>query len=153
MHVMDTALFYPSYLNLSPGQAEETIRPLIDNAVRFGGVLTINWHDRSIAPERLWDGSYMKLLDELKSRNAWFATAAQTVGWFRKRRAARIEDVSWEDGTVRIKSSSNSTDTLPGLRIRIHHPAPSKAASTTKDGRAAFTDVPFASNVELPLAA
>ena len=64
---------------------------LIDGAAEFGGVLTINWHDRSIAPERLWDGFYLKLLRELKSRGAWFATAAQTVSWFRKRRSAVVE--------------------------------------------------------------
>jgi len=33
---------------------------------RQGGVLTVNWHDRSIAPERLWDDFYLDLLDDLK---------------------------------------------------------------------------------------
>ena len=66
-------------------------RKFIDRAAEFGGVLTFNWHDRSIAPERLWDGFYLKLLGELKSRGAWFATAAQTVSWFRNRRLAVVE--------------------------------------------------------------
>ena len=55
LHIMDTALFYPSYMNLSSKQAEKAIDPLIENVARFGGALTINWHDRSLAPERLWD--------------------------------------------------------------------------------------------------
>ena len=54
LHIMDTALFYPSYMNLSDEQAGAAMLPLIENVTRFGGVLTINWHDRSLGPERLW---------------------------------------------------------------------------------------------------
>ena len=75
LHVMDTALFYPSYLNLGEEEAERVVSRLMDDAERFGGALTINWHDRSIAPERLWDDFYLKLLRELKSRGAWLPTA------------------------------------------------------------------------------
>jgi hypothetical protein len=75
MHVMDTALFYPSYLDLSPKQARAVVEPLIENAVRFGGALTVNWHDRSLAPERLWDDFYVGLLEDLKSRGAWLLKA------------------------------------------------------------------------------
>src|SRR5437016_6123821 len=53
LHIMDTALFYPSYMNLSENQAAAAMLPLIENAVRFGGVLAVNWHDRSLGPERL----------------------------------------------------------------------------------------------------
>ena len=54
LHIMDTALFYPSYMNLSDDEARAAMLPLIENVTRFGGVLTINWHDRSLGPERLW---------------------------------------------------------------------------------------------------
>ena len=120
MHVMDTALFYPSYLNLSPKQAEEKIRPLLADAAQFGGVLTGNWHDRSVAPERLWDGTYRWLLDEFKTQGAWFATAAQTVAWFRKRRAATFD--ATVAGQIKIKSVGD-TGSLPALRVRIYQPA------------------------------
>ena len=91
LHVMDTALFYPSLPESAPAQAEETVRPLIANAARFGGVLTVNWHDRSVAPERLWDTAYVRLLEQLRSSGACFLTAARTVAWFRRRRAAVFE--------------------------------------------------------------
>src|ERR1051325_9075833 len=52
LHIMDTALFYSGYMNLSDDQANAAMRPLIENANRFGGVLTTNWHDRSLGPER-----------------------------------------------------------------------------------------------------
>ncbi len=91
MHVMDTAMFFPSHMNLSPKEAEERVDRLIENAVRFGGVLTINWHDRSIAPERCWDQFYIELVEKLRKRGAWMVTAAQAVAWFRERRETDFE--------------------------------------------------------------
>lgn len=119
MHVMDTALFYPSYLNLSPKQAEEKIRPLIADAAQFGGALTVNWHDRSIAPERLWDGTYRWLLVEFKTHGAWFATAAQAVAWFQKRRAVTFDATA--AGQIKIKAVGGAGN-LPALRLRIFQP-------------------------------
>ena len=119
MHIMDTALFYPSYLNLSPQQAEERIRPLMANAVQFGGALTVNWHDRSIAPERFWDGTYRWLLEEFQTQGAWFATAAQAVAWFKKRRAATFD--AMPDGRMKIKTAGDA-GSLPALRVRIFQP-------------------------------
>jgi hypothetical protein len=123
LHVMDTALFYPSYLNLSEPEAERLVWRLLDDVDRFGGALTINWHDRSIAPERLWDNFYLKLLRELKNRGAWLPTAGQAVAWFKKRRAATLESVRIESGTVRVSGRMNTPDSsLPGLKIRVHKP-------------------------------
>ena len=119
MHIMDTALFFPSYLNLSPGQAQEKFSMFIADAGRFGGVLTVNWHDRSLAPERLWDGPYRRLLVECKKRGAWFATAAQAVAWFQKRRAVRF--VSTGDGRTTIQAAGGR-EGLPGLRVRLFQP-------------------------------
>lgn len=122
MHIMDTALFYPSYLNLSPRQAHATVRPLIENAVRFGGVLTVNWHDRSLAPERLWGDFYAELLAELQARQPWFATGAQTVAWFRQRRSATFEVAAADPNRVKIKIPAAGEDSLPRLQVRIFHP-------------------------------
>jgi hypothetical protein len=122
LQIMDTALFYPGYLNLSEPEAERMVWKLIDGATEFGGALTINWHDRSIAPERLWGGFYLKLLQELKSRGAWFATAAQTVSWFRKRRSAVVGFAPAEDGKIRIQASVKPDSGSPGLKVRVHKP-------------------------------
>jgi peptidoglycan/xylan/chitin deacetylase (PgdA/CDA1 family) len=124
LHIMDTALFYPSYMNLSDKQAGAAMRPLIENATKFGGVLTINWHDRSLAPERLWVAPYHKLLNDLKSRNAWFATAGEAVSWFKKRRSARVDDVAHNGNTIRARVSINKdNNSLPALNVRVHTPA------------------------------
>ena len=110
LHVMDTALLFPSHMNLTTAEAKAKIGTLIANAVRFGGVLTINWHDRSIAPERLWHHLYTDIIAELRSAGAWFATASQTVQWFEKRRTAKLR--------VTAGATSGSTDDLPGLTIK-----------------------------------
>lgn len=120
LHVMDTAMFYPSHLALSPRKANVLLDQMVDNAVRFGGTLTINWHDRSLAPERLWGGCYRRLIQELQSRGAWFATAGQATSWFRKRRSAVFESDAVEPGSGCAKVAVERGDNLPGLRLRIH---------------------------------
>ncbi len=122
MHVMDTALFYPTYLGLSQRQAATLLSRMIDNAARFGGCFTVNWHDRSIAPERMWGACYSDLVQELKSRGAWFATAGQAVAWFQKRRSVVLKLDSSAPGAVRAAGTAEEGGQLPGLRLRIHRP-------------------------------
>ena len=144
LHVMDTALFYPSHLDLTPEAAKKTVLPLIDAAERHGGVLTINWHDRSIAPERLWGDFYLDLLDELKRRDPWFPTAAQAVAWFHRRRAARFEQQA--DGSVVVQASA-SAESLPGLTVRTHKPGLSEWPLRALR-RADFTDALLGDSVD-----
>jgi len=125
MHVMDTALFYPDYLGLSPQQAKTVLGRMVDNAVESGGCMTINWHDRSLAPERLWYATYRDLIQDLKSRGAWFATAGQAVSWFRKRRSVVFETNYPDSRAVCAEGSAAGSDNLPGLQLRIHRPGES----------------------------
>jgi hypothetical protein len=119
LHMMDTSLFYPGYLNVNPARAETTIRPFIANACRFGGVITVNWHDRSIVPERQWDTAYIRLLEQLRSSGACFLTAASTVAWFRRRRSVAFEQVG---AVIKVKIPAGADNGLPGLCIRKFHP-------------------------------
>jgi hypothetical protein len=119
MHLMDTALFFTGYLDLSAEEARIPVRDMIDNAIQFGGCLTVNWHDRSIAPERLWDEFYVDLVADLRARGAWLATAGQAVAWFRKRRSAAFESVGLEAETLRVKIAVEAADDLPGLQLRV----------------------------------
>lgn len=118
LHAMDTALFYLSYLGLSPKEATVRLRKIADDGSRYGGCVTINWHDRSLAPERLWGGCYRQLIEDLRKRGAWFATATQAVAWFRNRRSVVFEEA--EPGVTRTKTRALSDDQLPGLQLRIH---------------------------------
>jgi len=120
LHIMDTALFFPRYLHLSSVEAREQIGRIVTNAAQFGGVVTVNWHDRSLAPDRLWGCVYVNMLAELKCQGAWFATAAQAVSWFRKRRSAVFENISLESGKLRTKIVCKAGDDLPDLQLRLH---------------------------------
>ena len=108
LHIMDTSLFYPGRMHLTAVEAKERVDAIVANAVEFGGTVTVNWHDRSIAPERLWGDFYVDLIEDLKNRGAWFATASQAVAWFRKRRAASFENAE----------SLDTGDGLPNLYVR-----------------------------------
>jgi hypothetical protein len=119
LHIMDTAMFYPSYLNLSPAEAKKTVSVIISTAVRFGGCVTVNWHDRSIAAERFWEASYAHIISELEKEGAYFATASDVVSWFRKRRSAQF-DMS-ESGTVQVRATDDACARLPDLQLRVHY--------------------------------
>jgi hypothetical protein len=149
LHVMDTALFYPTRLNLTPDAAGRAVAPVIDEAARYGGALTINWHDRSIAPERLWDGFYVDLLGDLKRRSAWFVTASQAVAWFRRRRSAHFDGISSDGTALRVAASAQSGEEGPALTLRLHRPWPSDAPwPPPSSTRPLFTDVAFKDSVD-----
>ena len=154
MHMMDTALFFPSHMSLSSKEAKPLTDNLINNVIRFGGVLTVNWHDRSIAPERLWEDFYVSLLKDLKSRGVWFPTAEQAVAWFRKRRSTLIEDVTRESDGIRVKVSLNQRDDgLPRLRLRVHKMLPKTSGAHRTKLSNGFTDIPFSESQEIRVAA
>jgi hypothetical protein len=145
LHVMDTAMFYPRYLGLSPAQAKTLLQQMADNVSRYGGCLTINWHDRSLAPERLWGEVYRDLLQDLEKRGAWFAGAGQVVAWFRKRRSAVFEIGGTDPGAGRVRVAAERGGNLPGLRLRIHKPRRSEEpeASSSED----YVDMPLGESV------
>jgi len=129
LHIMDTALFYPAYLHLSPEQAMMRIDGMVKDMGQFGGVLMVNWHDRSIAPERLWDDFYAELVEKFKSAGAWFCTAAEAAQWFRRRREVRLGS----SGSEAALASSRSETRLPGIRIRSYQTSRRSQSKTMKD--------------------
>ena len=120
MHAMDTALFYLSYLGLSPQRAGARLSQMADSVVQFGGCLTVNWHDRSLAPERLWGKCYGNLIQDLEKRGAWFSTAGQAISWFRKRRSVTFKSDARQPGALRVKVAADPSKNLPGLRLRTY---------------------------------
>src|SRR5439155_1540865 len=133
MHIQDGALFYPQRLDLSEPEAWERCEDLIHNATRFGGVLTVLWHDRSPGPERFWGDFYIRLVEALRSLDAWFGTAEQVVGWFRKRREVRFDWVEAADGTARTCLRYHGDQVPPPLTIRIHRPSAAETAAASLD--------------------
>jgi hypothetical protein len=153
LHIMDTALFYPSYMNLSDDEARAAMLPLIENVTRFGGVLTINWHDRSLGPERLWADVYVTLLRDLRAQTPWFATALQTVSWFRRRRTASFVRMAHDDNSVRVRTATDPASAdLPALTLRVYNSASSSHKLGSKEN-ALFEDFTIDGSDEVLVAA
>ena len=156
LHIQDGALFFPQTLNLSEPEAEKHCQDLIDNASRFGGVLTLLWHDRSHGPERFWGDFYVRLLQTLRSLDSWFATAGQVVGWFRKRREVRFE---WAEaaGSARTCLRYQGEEIHPPVKVRIYAPARRRSNSeSVGETNTEFIDIPWngksADELELQIA-
>ena len=128
LHIMDTALFYPAHLHLSPEQAMTRIDGMVNDMKQFGGVLMVNWHDRSIVPERLWDDFYAKMVKKFESAGVWFCTAVEAAQWFRRRR-----EVTFGTSGSEALASTKGEAGMPGLRIRSYRTSQRSQERTPKD--------------------
>lgn len=143
LHVQDGTLFYPNRLDLSESQAGERCKDLITNNQKFGGVFTVIWHDRSHGPERFWGAFYVGLVQTLKSSGGWFATGAQAVRWFRKRRQVRFERSERGEGVRATPHCDEGLD-LPALRLRVYRPLESSnRAEPSRGAASSFADIPW----------
>ena len=141
MHIMDTALFYPSYMNLSDEQASAAMLPLIENVTRFGGVLTINWHDRSLGPERLWGDAYANFAPRLARPDALVCysvanrlVVSQAARGIIRQRSLRMAEVS----ACRSAMDPTAAD-LPPLTLRVYNGASSSTTSCRTETRCSRT--------------
>ena len=122
LHAQDTAMLYPGRMGISEPGAIDLCGKLIGDVRAHGGVFTINWHDRSLAPERNWDVAYLELLRMLTSERTWFATGGEAVGWFEKRRACRFDASSSVDGVPNVMLGGSAREDGPPVTLRVHHP-------------------------------
>jgi hypothetical protein len=124
LHIQDMALLSPNRLHLDEGEAAYWCRRIAQHVEADGGVLTILWHERSLAPERQWDGFYERLLEMLRERRTWFATAGDAVRWFRRRRALTLGAPIFDGRNVRlaIEGDEASAREGPPLCVRVHLP-------------------------------
>lgn len=108
MSIMDSALFSTGRMNLGRKEAADLCRCILADARRFGGAVVINWHDRSLAPERLWGEFYKGLLKEVQREGrVWLATAGEAVQWFRWRRSIKFV----------------AEENLPHVQVVVHGPS------------------------------
>ena len=135
LSIMDSALLFPGRLGLSQEDAFGRCREIVANARKFGGTVVVNWHDRSLAPERLWNRCYSQLLREIEQGDrVWFATAGEAVDWFRWRRG--VQFVADSGGSVTIIPPS-TPQAGPVATIRIHRGA--EVIDVPFDGRETVT--------------
>jgi peptidoglycan/xylan/chitin deacetylase (PgdA/CDA1 family) len=147
--VQDTAMFYPDRMEMSESRAVDLCGRLIGKMKTHGGAFTINWHDRSLAPERNWEVPYLAILGKLRKERTWFATAGEAVAWFEKRRACRFWDSVTFDSTQKVHLRAADAGNGPPLAFRHHRPGdPSSRESRFQDTR---VDIPSAVPEDLPV--
>ncbi len=139
LHVMDTALFSGGRLNLPQEQGVSAIEKLADLLHRFGGVLTVNWHMRSLGPERFWDEPYRLLLRLTEQGEAWAACGREVVEWFALRRSAKFTVLDGHPGSMRVSAADPGA--LPRLLLRCYNRSPGQAS--------AAEDIPWSGSLEL----
>jgi hypothetical protein len=145
LNIQDTAMFYPSRMNLSELKAIDSCKKLLQITATMGGVVTVNWHTRSLSPERLWGDFYATLLDEMRRYRVWFGTAQEIVTWFRNRRALSFEDVQFTEGqNLHLKISGISPEQRPPFLVRVHR----RRSRTSQDSarttvEPAYSDIPW----------
>ena len=121
LHIQDSALFFPRRMNCTEQEALHICERILDWTQELGGVSTLSWHERSLAPERQWDGAYRWLLARLRQRGACVLPAREVVAWFSARRSVDLHGV--EVNAERLRSFVDRgprTADSPALILRIH---------------------------------
>jgi hypothetical protein len=149
LHVQDTTMLYPGRMGVSEPQAIALCGELLGEFRRYGGAFTINWHDRSLAPERNWDSAYLAILGTLREGKTWFAAAGEAVSWFEKRRACRFDRVASYGCFPRVRMRKEDEEKGPALTIRVHRPM--KSSGGIQGFRNSFVDYPVKIDEEIPV--
>jgi hypothetical protein len=151
LNIQDTALFYYRRMALSNAEARHLCTKLVDAVLQFGGVLTVNWHDRSLEPDRLWGDFYNWLLQEFRMRNAWVGSADQVVEWFRCRRSIIFGEAGLTNNRFSIEINSKKPVAEPHMILRYHISQPSVPFNS--DIKDHYFDIPWNGEtlVEIPL--
>ena len=136
-----------SRLDLSEPEAWERCDRADRQLPAAGGVLTVLWHDRSHGPERFWGNFYVRLVDALKSSDAWFGTGGQVVQLVSA--AARGPLHASGRRAQPAHSSVLAARSSRPLRVRVHRPAGAEPDPAHGRNRRAWDGV---SPLELPRA-
>jgi hypothetical protein len=108
-----------------------------------------------LAPERLYEDFYIKLLAELKAHNAWFATAGQVTEWFRRRREIIFKEVKLAGDTIQLKLKDDyEGNNHPQMTLRIFNSNSKHSKDEFSYGPAKnYKDIPWdgASELEITL--
>jgi hypothetical protein len=121
LHIQDSALFFPGRMNCTEQEARHICGQILDWTQELGGVSTLSWHERSLVPERQWDGAYQWLLGQLSQRGARVLPAREVVSWFGVRRSVDLQEAEVEADRLRAFADPGSERAAsPTLILRIH---------------------------------
>jgi hypothetical protein len=139
--VQDSALFFPGRMNCTEREAIGLCEQILDWTLGLGGVCTLLWHERSLVPERQWDGAYRWLLTQLRQRGAYVAPAREVVAWFSARRAIDLQGAEIDVDRLRSSAGRGSGAVAPpGLTLRVYR----SHLDRDNAGASGFVDIPVA---------
>lgn len=107
-------------LSLDEDEASRTCNEILDQALRYGGAVTVLWHSDCLAAPRDWGDVYTSIINRATADGAWITRAIDIVDWFRMRRNARLDYSKTEDGFKITVAGLEPAKSLPPLRIRVH---------------------------------
>jgi hypothetical protein len=138
LNIQDTALFFPGRMNCTEQEALELCERILDWTQRLGGVSTLSWHERSLVPERQWDGAYRWSLAQLRQRGAYAAPAREVVAWFSARRSVDLQGAEIEADRLQALADGPEAAASPALMLRIH----GSRLDGDDAGASGFVDIP-----------
>ena len=75
-HIMDTTLQHNKYMSIPAEKASDTVKPIIDEVIKFNGVLSLLWHNTHFSRFKYggWKEVYVKILNYCKKHHAKLTT-------------------------------------------------------------------------------
>lgn len=120
LHIQDGALFRKRYLGLNEEAAKEKCDAIFTYAKRYGGVVTLLWHQVSMASPYEWSSFYKNMVRQCIEEEAWVARAVDIVKWFEMRR--RVSLYYTKEGNkinIHLKGLKIQKG-VPKMRVRIY---------------------------------
>jgi hypothetical protein len=139
LHIQDTALLFPGRMGCKEQEALDLCEPILDWTQRLGGVTTLSWHERSLVPERQWDGVYRRLVAQLRQRGAYVGSARDVVSWFAARRSVGLQGAEIKADRLQALADRRSEAVASPVLILRSHGSPSDHDNV---GTSSFVDIP-----------
>lgn len=162
LHIQDGALMGEEYFYLNREEAFIKAKPILEWAKRFGGSVSLLWHNQSFTAPRFWGEVYERLIAQAKSEGAWIAVPRDVLSWFTLRRkcgvTVTIEGLHWQiscalpslTASATLSDLPSSHPSLPPVRIRLHlDPKRIRRASVPYEAGAGYIDFPAQAVVTL----
>ncbi|MHB8125733.1 MAG: polysaccharide deacetylase family protein [Desulfitobacteriaceae bacterium] len=122
LHIQDGALMGEEHLDLNREDAFRKAKPILDWAKRFGGAVSLLWHNQSFTAPRFWGEVYERLIAQGRSDRAWIAVPRDVLCWYDQRRKCKAvlsrEGVHWQISCT--FPDQELIPSIPPIRIRLH---------------------------------
>lgn len=129
LHIQDGALMGEEYLDLNREDAFKKATPVLAWAKRFGGAVSLLWHNQSFTAPRFWGEVYERLIAQGKTDGAWIAVPRDVLRWFNVRRKCEVdlssEGTHWQVRCVLpdpalITPEYTTSSQIPPVRVRLY---------------------------------